>query len=63
MAECIGELSDLLERDRTILYICGLKGMEDGIDATFKERAGSDGTSWTSFHALREAGRILVETY
>jgi ferredoxin--NADP+ reductase len=63
MAERIGELRDLLERDSTILYICGVKGMEDGIEATLKERARSGGKSWTSFHDLRRAGRILVETY
>jgi hypothetical protein len=37
--------------------------MEDGIETTFEERARSNGTSWTSFHALREAGRVLIETY
>ena len=63
MAERIGELRDLLWRDQTILYICGLKGMEDGIEAIFEEGARSDGTSLLSFHDLRAAGRIRVETY
>ena len=36
MAERVGELRDLLQRDDTVLYICGLKGMEDGIDAMFE---------------------------
>ena len=36
MAERIGELRELLDRDQTVLYICGLKGMEDGIEAIFE---------------------------
>jgi ferredoxin--NADP+ reductase len=63
MADRIDELRDLLRWDQTVLYICGLKGMEDGIEAIFEERTRTDGASWTSFHALREAGRIRVETY
>jgi len=62
MAEQIGALWDLLQRDDTYLYICGLKGLEDGIDALFAAHAG--GVSWTSFRKeLKQAGRIRVETY
>jgi ferredoxin--NADP+ reductase len=62
MAEQIGALWDLLQRDDTYLYICGLKGLEDGIDALFAAHA--DGVSWPSFRKeLKQAGRIRVETY
>jgi ferredoxin--NADP+ reductase len=63
MAERIGELRDLLTRDQTFLYVCGLKGMEDGIEAIFEEGTRFDGRSSSSFQDLRAAGRIRVETY
>jgi ferredoxin--NADP+ reductase len=63
MAEEVGALQDLLAQDQTILYICGLKGMEDGIEAVVERGAQSAGVSAMSFHALRAAGRIRMETY
>jgi ferredoxin--NADP+ reductase len=63
MAERIDELRDRLERGRTVLYICGLRGMEDGIAQVLDGSASGDGTPRTSFQALRKAGRIRVETY
>ncbi|MBV8432033.1 MAG: hypothetical protein JO244_12770 [Solirubrobacterales bacterium] len=62
MAECRDELRALLGRREALLYICGLKGMEAGIEALF-DGPTQDGTSWPSFQALRESGRLLVETY
>jgi ferredoxin--NADP+ reductase len=63
MAERLGALRDLLERDDTYLYVCGLKGMDDGIKAVFTELARSYDAPWASFHDMRKAGRILIETY
>ncbi|MBX6312268.1 MAG: ferredoxin--NADP(+) reductase [Isosphaeraceae bacterium] len=64
MAEQIEDLWALLSQDNTYLYICGLKGMEVGIEAILRARAELDGTSWDAFHAaLREQGRLLIETY
>jgi ferredoxin--NADP+ reductase len=62
MAERLDELGELLGRENTYLYICGLKGMEAGIEALF-EGEPRGGISSTSFQALRKSGRILVETY
>jgi len=63
MAERIGELRDLFSLDNTYLYICGLKGLEAGIEAVFMDEARPDGACLNSFQAMREAGRILIETY
>jgi ferredoxin--NADP+ reductase len=64
MAEQIGALWDLLQRDDTYLFICGLKGMEDGINAVLEAHAEAEGVPWDPFrHALQKRGRILIETY
>ena len=64
MAEHIEPLWDLLARREGILYICGLKGMEDGIEAVVRARAAADGVSWPEFRdVLRREGRLLIETY
>jgi ferredoxin--NADP+ reductase len=64
MAEQAGALWDLLLRDDTYLYICGLKGMEDGINAVFEAHAEAEGVPWGPFRdALHRGGRILIETY
>jgi ferredoxin--NADP+ reductase len=63
MAERIGELRDLFSQNNTYLYICGLKGLEAGIEAVCADRALIDGASLNSFQALRNSGRILIETY
>jgi len=63
MAERMGELRDLFSQDKTYLYICGLKGLEEGIEAVCVDRARPDGGPMDSFQALRKAGRILIETY
>jgi ferredoxin--NADP+ reductase len=64
MAEQAEALWGLLRRDDTYLYICGLKGMEDGINAVLEARADAEGVPWAPFRdALRRRGRILIETY
>jgi ferredoxin--NADP+ reductase len=63
MAERIGELRDLFIQDNTYLYICGLKGLEEGIETVCADQARHDGASLDSFQTLRKAGRILIETY
>jgi ferredoxin--NADP+ reductase len=64
MAEQIGALWDLLRHDDTYLFICGLKGMEDGIDAVLEAHAEAEGVPWIPFRtALRECGRLVIETY
>jgi len=63
MAERIGELRDLFSQNNTYLYICGLKGLEEGIKVVCADQARHDGASVDWFGAMRSAGRILIETY
>jgi ferredoxin--NADP+ reductase len=64
MAEQITTLWDLLQRDDTYLYICGLKGMESGISAVFQAHAEAQGVAWAPFFkTLQKSGRIRIETY
>jgi ferredoxin--NADP+ reductase len=63
MAERIGELRDLLNHNNTYLYVCGLKGMEKGVEAVFVDQTRPAGASYDSFQALRKDGRIRIETY
>jgi ferredoxin--NADP+ reductase len=62
MAECLDELLELLDREKTWLYICGIRGMETGIEALIDDPT-RDGASRPSFQGLRKSGRILIETY
>jgi ferredoxin--NADP+ reductase len=62
MAECLDELMELFNRGNTYLYICGLKGMETGIEPLFNADVNGD-ASMTLYRAMRNSGRILVETY
>ncbi|KAE8701268.1 hypothetical protein F3Y22_tig00110548pilonHSYRG00659 [Hibiscus syriacus] len=43
MAEFAKELWELLKRDNTFVYMCGLKGMEKGIDDIMVSLAAADG--------------------
>jgi ferredoxin--NADP+ reductase len=62
MAEQREELGQLLQREPTVLYICGLKGMEAGVEALFRASL-PGGRPWPSFADLRKQGHVLVETY
>lgn len=64
MEEQIDALWDLLVREETRLYICGVKGMESGIAETLAARAAVAGVDGKAFlHGLQKRGRLLVETY
>jgi ferredoxin--NADP+ reductase len=43
MAEYKEELWELLKKDNTYVYMCGLKGMEKGIDDIMLDLAAKDG--------------------
>jgi len=46
------------------VYICGLKGMELGVDAAFTEVCREHGLDWQELlPRLRQSGRYHVETY
>jgi ferredoxin--NADP+ reductase len=63
MAEQLDELRSVLADDRGYLYICGLRGMEGGIQAVLCGPSTSPDAPPCSFDALKHAGRLIIETY
>ena len=64
MLKCADELSGLLKDDGTHVYICGLKGMETGVDESFASICRQSDLDWSAVKtAMRESGRYHVETY
>ncbi len=65
VAEHASEIWKMLVTDeKTHVYICGLKGMEDGIDAALSMEAEKEGIVWKDYQRqLKKAGRWHVETY
>ncbi|BAY18978.1 oxidoreductase FAD/NAD(P)-binding protein [Nostoc sp. HK-01] len=64
VAEHADELWQLIKNEKTHTYICGLRGMEDGIDAALTAAAGKEGVTWSDYQKeLKKAGRWHVETY
>lgn len=64
IAEQADELWQLIQQDNTHTYICGLKGMEDGIDQGMSVAAQKNDIDWLEYRkALKKAGRWHVETY
>jgi ferredoxin--NADP+ reductase len=64
IAQHSADLWRLLQRDKTYTYMCGLKGMEGGINEALSEVACQDGVDWTEYQKqLKKAGRWHVETY
>ncbi|HXT06000.1 MAG TPA: benzoyl-CoA 2,3-epoxidase subunit BoxA [Roseiarcus sp.] len=58
------EIAELLGDSRTHVYICGLRGMEAGVEQAFVNIAESVGVSWSAMRdAMREDGRYHIETY
>jgi benzoyl-CoA 2,3-epoxidase subunit A len=57
-------VSRLLGDANTHVYICGLRGMENGVDEAFADVCRAVAIDWTTLKsAMREAGRYHVETY
>lgn len=57
-------LAPLMSDPATHIYVCGLKAMEDGVDAAFAEIAAGAGLDWADLRSrMRETGRYHVETY
>jgi benzoyl-CoA 2,3-dioxygenase component A len=58
------EVGNLLREPSTYVYICGLKGMETGVDEAFSDVCRRAGADWPSLKTeMRVAGRYHVETY
>ncbi|KAF9682194.1 hypothetical protein SADUNF_Sadunf05G0083300 [Salix dunnii] len=64
MAEYAEELWELLKKDNTFVYMCGLKGMEKGIDEIMVSLAAKDGIDWLEYkRSLKKAQQWNVEVY
>jgi len=64
VAEHADELWKMIQKDNTHTYICGLKGMEGGIDQALSIAAAKDGVTWSDYQKeIKKAGRWHVETY
>ena len=60
----VGIKYDLLAKDTTHVYVCGLRGMEPGVMEGLQKAAASQGVDWTEFHAqLKAENRWHVEVY
>ena len=58
------EVVRLLRDDNTYVYLCGLKGMEQGVDEAFSDACSNHGLNWKTLQAeLLQQGRYHVETY
>ncbi|KVI02947.1 Ferredoxin-NADP+ reductase [Cynara cardunculus var. scolymus] len=64
MAQYDKELWELLKKDNTFVYMCGLKGMEKGIDDIMVSLAAEDGIDWIQYKKqLKKEGQWNVEVY
>jgi ferredoxin--NADP+ reductase len=62
--EYADEIFAMIENPKTHVYMCGLKGMEPGIDEAMAAAASAKGLNWAELRpALKKAERWHVETY
>jgi len=64
MAEYAEELWELMQSPKTHIYMCGLKGMESGMEECFSPLAEKAGLEWKAFaKEMKKAHRYHVEVY
>ena len=64
MRQAAEEVVTFLRHDKTHVYLCGLKGMESGVDEAFADICRSAGIDWQKLRTdMRAQGRYHVETY
>lgn len=64
IAEHADELWEMMQDPKTHTYICGLKGMEGGIDEALSAAADKHGVNWDEYRkAMKKEDRWHVETY
>lgn len=64
VAEYADELWAMIQNPKTHTYICGLKGMEGGIDEALSAAAAKNGIVWSDYQRqMKREGRWHVETY
>ncbi|MBI1905683.1 MAG: benzoyl-CoA 2,3-epoxidase subunit BoxA [Rhodocyclales bacterium] len=58
------DVTRLLKDENCYIYVCGLKGMEDGVKEAFRDVCATHGMDWNSVYpALLANSRLHVETY
>jgi ferredoxin--NADP+ reductase len=58
------ELWSMLKNPKTHTYICGLRGMEPGIEEAIGAEAAKEGVVWKDYvREMKKAERWHVETY
>ena len=64
MRERVDAVAQLLASTATHIYVCGLRGMEDGVMDALRFAADSQGLAWKDLHPrLKAEGRLHLETY
>ncbi|WP_321927684.1 benzoyl-CoA 2,3-epoxidase subunit BoxA [Paraburkholderia guartelaensis] len=64
MRERAVDVAQLLKDGNTHVYVCGLKGMEDGVLQALQEIAEKHGVGWEAlWDRLKREGRLHLETY
>ncbi len=57
-------LAPFLKRPRTHIYVCGLKGMEEGVESALAAISEQAGLEWSTLRTeMRDDGRFHIETY
>ena len=58
------DVARLLRDEQCFIYICGLKGMEEGVAEAFRDICRQHAMDWDALlPALRGKGRYHLETY
>ena len=64
VSEHAEEMWQMLQKENTHAYMCGLRGMEGGIDEAIAAAASKENATWSDYQKqLKKAGRWHVETY
>jgi benzoyl-CoA 2,3-epoxidase subunit A len=64
MRQRADEVGILLKHPQTHVYLCGLRGMESGVEEAFATICRNGGAEWEALRAnVRASGRFHVETY
>lgn len=58
------DVAKLLQDENSFIYVCGLKGMEDGVKHAFRDICAENGMDWEELQpALVAKARFHIETY
>jgi len=61
---CAHPVVTLLASDLTYVYVCGLKGMEQGVEQSLADVCSGNGLDWARLRdTMRGEGRLHIETY